>query len=376
MGTGFIEFVAHDLRHTEERELSGATRGFSTGAISLRRVNIPLSTNPTNAVFRFADPMSIGPVSSRRRYTLRMSRYARDTIAYVILRLILATGGWLPLAVNRFLGRMVVRFVLVFLKRDRQRMREQIAIAFPAFDKKETRRLIRGCADHFGCVLGEVSWLWGARADEVERLVEIEGLEHLTESIEQRRGGILVTGHIGNWELFNARMAIAGVPFVLAVRELDDPRMNEVVTRLRTKFGTRVVERGGSAGRQLVKQLRTGDGVGLLIDQDIPKIPGVYVPFFGRLARTPSGAATLALRMGCPMVPGFIHRKPDGTHKIIIDRPLDVPDQGTLAERVEKLTADATAQIEWHVRAWPEQWVWMHRRWRTQPEDVVSGDEG
>jgi len=303
-----------------------------------------------------------------------MSRHARDTIAYSILRVVLAIGGRLPLAVICFLGRALVRFAFLFLKRDRRRMREHIAIAFPDLDGKQTRRLIRGCTNHFGNVLGEVAWLWGADAEEVERLVEIEGLEHITKGFEGGRGGILVTGHIGNWELFNARMAIAGVPFMLAVRELDNSRMDEVVTTVRTKFGSQVVQRGSSAGRQLAKHLGKGGGVGLLIDQDIPKIPGVYVPFFGRLARTPSGAATLALRMRCPMVSGFIHRKPDGTHKIIIGPPFEPPVEGTLAERVEKLSADATAAIEWHVRAWPEQWVWMHRRWRTRPEDEMAGD--
>jgi len=304
-----------------------------------------------------------------------MSRHARDTIAYSILRVILAIGGRLPLAVNRFLGRIVVRFAFLFLKRDKRRMREHMAIAFPENDEKEMRRLMRRCTDHFGQVLGEVAWLWGADAAEVERLVEIEGLEHISEELAKGRGGILITGHIGNWELFNARMAIAGIPYMLAVRELDDPRMNKIVTGLRTKFGTKVIQRGQSAGTQLSKNLSIGEGVGLLIDQDIPKIPGVFVPFFGHLARTPSGAATLALRQKCAMVSGFIHRKPDGTHKIIIGRPFDVPTEGKLRARVEKMTADATAAIEWHVRAWPEQWVWMHRRWRTRPEDEVSGEE-
>ena len=103
------------------------------------------------------------------------------------------------------------------------------------------------------------------------------------------------------------------------------------------------------------------------IDQDIPSIPGVFVPFFNRFAWTPSGAATLALRARCPIMPGFIHRKPDGTHKVKILPPIEVPSEGSLKEKVVEMTAAATAAIEWQVRAWPEQWVWMHRRWRRQP---------
>ncbi len=312
---------------------------------------------------------------SRERYTLVMNRHARDTIAYFILRVILAIGGRLPLAVNRFIGRILMRIAFLFMKRDARRMREHIAIAFPDFDEKETRRLIRGCANHLGCVMGEVAWLWRADASDVERLVEIEGLERLLDELEKGRGGIFVTGHLGNWELLNARMAVTGIPFMVAVRQLDDPRLDSIVTGLRTKFGSKIIQRGQSAGRQLARNLGKGDGMGLLIDQDIPTIPGVFVPFFGRLARTPSGAATLAIRTRCPVVPGFIHRKPDGSHKVIIGRPLELPKEGTLKERIEKLTADVTAAIEWQVRAWPEQWVWMHRRWRTRPEDEVSGEE-
>ncbi|MEX1310676.1 MAG: hypothetical protein AB1Z65_09685, partial [Candidatus Sulfomarinibacteraceae bacterium] len=158
-----------------------------------------------------------------------MSRRARDTIAYWILRVMLGIGSRLPLAVDRFFGRILVRFAFLFLKRDKGRMREHIAIAFPELDAKETRRLMRACTDHFGQVLGEVAWLWGADAEAVERLVEIEGLENINKELAKGRGGILITGHVGNWELFNARMAIAGVPFMLAVRELDDPRMNAIV---------------------------------------------------------------------------------------------------------------------------------------------------
>jgi KDO2-lipid IV(A) lauroyltransferase len=297
-----------------------------------------------------------------------MSHPVRDAVLASVLRVLLEVGGRLPIAVDRFLGRIVMRFLFLFLRRDRRRMRSHISTAFPDYTDAEVRRLTRRCVDHFGCVLGEVAWLWRARAEEVERLVELEGVEHLTGPIERGTGVILFTGHIGNWELLNARMSIAGVPYTLAVRELDDPRMNRIITGLRTKFGARVILRGQSAGRELLRRLREGDGVGLLIDQDIPRIPGVFVPFFGSLARTPSGAAMLALKRGCPFVPGFIHRKPDGTHKIVVSPPLPHPTEGSPQDRVEALTAAATAAIEWHVRAWPEQWVWMHRRWRSRPE--------
>jgi len=298
-----------------------------------------------------------------------MPNRIRDNLVYHVLRVVLGIGSRLPLGLTRFFGRILLRIAMLFLKREKRRMREHIEIAFPDLDEKQREQLMRGCADHLGSVLGEVTWLWRADAADVEQMCEIEGMEHIEKAIAGGRGGILATGHLGNWELLNARLGVVGFPITLAVRELDDSRVDQLVTTLRTRFGSKVILRGSSAGRQLIQALGKGGGVGLLIDQDIPSIPGVFVPFFGRPAWTPSGAAMLALRMRCPIMPGFIHRKPDGTHKIKIYPPLEIPNEGTLEEKVQIMTAAATAAAEWQVRAWPEQWVWMHRRWRTRPEE-------
>jgi len=310
----------------------------------------------------------------RKSYTLIMGRRTRDNLAYQVLRAILGIGSRLPLGFTRFLGRILFRFAMRFMKREKRRMREHIEIAFPELDEKQRDQIVRGCADHLGNVLGEVAWLWRADAADVEKMCEIEGIEHIEEALAGGRGGILATGHIGNWELLNARLGVFGVPITVAVRELDDSRVDQLVTTLRTRFGSMVILRGSSAGQQLLRALRKGGGVGLLIDQDIPSIPGVFVPFFNRPTWTPSGAAMLALRARCPIMPGFIHRKPDGTHKIKIYPPLEVPNEGTLKEKVHEMTAAATAAAEWQVRAWPEQWVWMHRRWRTRPPGEVNSE--
>jgi len=306
-----------------------------------------------------------------------MDRGTRDDLAYQLLRGVLGVGSRLPLSVTRSLTPLVSRLALRFAKRERRRMRDNLAIAFPELDERECRRIMAGCADHLGRVLAEIAWLWRATPEQVVEMCEIEGGEHLRAAIDEGRGGIVATGHLGNWEMLNAYLSAAGLPITIAVRELDDSRVDELVTRLRSRFGTEVVPRGTTAGRRLLRAIAEGRGVGLLIDQDIPSIPGVFVPFFGRPAWTPSGAATLAVRARCPMMPGFIHRKPDGTHKIKIDRPIPVPSGGSLRDKVEEMTAAATAAAEWQVRAWPEQWVWMHRRWRTRPDgEAVEGSDG
>ena len=283
------------------------------------------------------------------------------------LRSFFEVGGRFPLRLNRIVGPLLSATALRLLPRSRKRIRDHIEIAFPELDRSQRDAIMRGCSRHFGLVLAEVAWLWHAQSEEVENICELVGQQHVIDALEEGRGAMFATGHCGNWELLSARLPIGGVPLISAVRQLDNQRLDRVVTNLRTRFGTEIVPRGPSAGRRLARALTKNKVNALLIDQDIKDIPGVFVPFFGRPAFTPSGAATLALRMKCPMITGFIHRRPDGTHLAEIHPPIPVPTDGTLEDKIEEMTAAATAVIERQIRAHPEQWVWMHRRWRTRP---------
>lgn len=297
-----------------------------------------------------------------------MPSTAKGFVLYASLRSFLAVGGSLPLAVSRPIGKTLSAAALALLPRSRERIRTHLKIAFPEKTDEEREQITRACARHFGLMLAEISWLWRATSEKVEALCEIEGQEHVKTALEEGRGLMIATAHCGNWEIHAARLPIAGIHLLSAYRQLDDPRLDQLVTKMRSRFGTEVIPRGPTAGKQLVRMLARNGAVGLLIDQDIRSIPGVFVPFFGRPAWTPSGAAMLALRRRCPLLPGFAHRRPDGTHKTEFHPPLLMPEGGSLEDRVEELTAAATAAIERQIRAHPEQWVWMHRRWRTRPD--------
>lgn len=315
--------------------------------------------------------------NGRTRYTHpvgeRFRRFRHDAL-YFPLRALFGAGSRLPLAVVRGLCAQLGLAALGFPSREWRRAADHLALAFPELEGAARRRLLRRCALHFGRTLGEVVWLWRARPEQVAALCSITGIEHLERALDGGRGAVLITGHCGNWELLNARLGVAGVPMTIAVRELFDPRLDTLITALRARFGTAVVPRGSTAGRRLAQALLGNRVDGLLIDQDIRGIPGVFVPFFGRPAWTPSGAATLALRAGCATVPAFVHRRADGTHHAEVHPPLTAPTEGSNEERVAALTAASTAAIERQVRAFPEQWVWMHRRWRTRPEEGSSDD--
>ena len=301
-----------------------------------------------------------------------MTSRAGRFVLFASLRSFLGVGGRLPLTLSRPIGQTLGRTAIALLPRSRKRIRTHLEIAFPDLDQSQRNAIERGCGRHFGLMLAEVAWLWHARPQDVENLCVLEGVENFFNALEGGRGVIFTTGHCGTWELLSARLPIAGIPLTTAARRLDDPRIDQLVTALRSRFGTEIILRGPAAGKQMVRALAANRVAALLIDQDIRDIPGVFVPFFGRPAWTPSGGAMLAIRRECPVVPAFIHRRPDGTHKAEIHPPLPIPVDGSLEDRVEELTASATAVIERQVRAHPEQWVWMHRRWRSRPESVNS----
>jgi KDO2-lipid IV(A) lauroyltransferase len=296
-----------------------------------------------------------------------MSSALKGNALYLILRSFLEVGGRLPQTLTKAIGPRISGAALRLMSSTRRRVLDHLEIAFPDLQDHERRHIMMRCADHFGLMLAETAWLWHANAEGIEAVCEVEGIQHIEKALSEGRGAVFTTAHCGNWEILGSRLPVAGVPLVSAVRGLDNPRLDRLVTSSRTRFGTEIIPRGPAAGRQLIRALTRGKVVCLLIDQDIRDVPGVFVPFFGRPAWSPSGAATLALRLNVPVIPGFSHRRADGSHVIRVHPPLLNPEGGSLDDRVHELTAAATATIERQIRAHPEQWVWMHRRWRRQP---------
>ncbi len=297
-------------------------------------------------------------------------RRARHDLLWLATRSLLAIGGRIPLPLLRGLGRACGGTAFRIARRERRRALDHLALALPKLDESARRRLGRANAQHLGRMLGEVAWMWGATRAEAAGHCEVYGLEHLQRALEAGRGAVITTAHCGNWEMLNPALSEAGIPMTFAVREVFDPRLDQIATLFRERFGTEVVPRGPSAGRRLARALRANRAVGLLIDQDLRDAPGVFVPFFGRPAWTPSGAAVFGLRFGSPLIPVLACRRSDGSHRIDVHPPLPAPVGGSDEERIRELTAAATAAIEAQIRAHPEQWVWFHRRWRTRPQGV------
>jgi len=300
----------------------------------------------------------------RRRPIDRLRRGVRTALVTGAVRLLAAAFSLIPWrlaqAIGRGIGRAGWRVSSAFRLRDHRRTLDHLELAFPDLPEAERRRIARACYHHLGTVLGEMLWLLSRDCRRLARHLRTEGLDRVAEIRASGRPVVFFTGHCGNWELLAAAVNCSGLSMAVVARALDEAGLQDLLTRARGRFGTRVIDRGApSAARELLRALRDG-AVGMLIDQDT-KVDGDWVPFFGRPAYTPIGAARLALHRDAAVIPCFVQRLPDGSHVARFQDPLDLPDDPVEA------TAAMTRMIEEQIRRVPEQWVWMHRRWRRQP---------
>ena len=209
-----------------------------------------------------------------------------------------------------------------------------------------------------------------ALARPLERVLErirLEGLEHLRAAM-QRHGRVLVlTAHLGNWELLAVAHRLTGFPLTVVVRPLDATALNALAERLRRKAGVELVDKRGALRGVLAALGRGPRMVGVLLDQNASRREGVFVPLFGRPASTSKSLALLAARTRTPVVPIFAHREADGRHLVAIHPALPLPEPPGAERAIIELTMRCNEAIEAAVRRTPEQWLWVHRRWRTRP---------
>jgi len=238
--------------------------------------------------------------------------------------------------------------------------------AFPEWDKARVQATARGVYAHFGAVLLDLLWMEGRPVEELVALADLEGVEHMQAARAAGRGVIGPSSHLGNWEF----QAIASVPLVghisMIARPLDNPALDRRLVTLRTSGGNTVIYKRKAIARVLTA-IRDGDIVAILIDQNVQAKDGIFVRFFGRPACTTTVAAALALKTGCAIVPVRCVLQPSGRYRMVYGPPVEWAGTGHRDEDVAALTQHLTSIIEGWVRETPEQWLWLHRRWKTQP---------
>jgi KDO2-lipid IV(A) lauroyltransferase len=232
-------------------------------------------------------------------------------------------------------------------------------------DDEQVSGLARRFYENLGVTLMEFFILPVLGREQILQRVSLEGREHLDACLQQGRGALLTSGHFGNWELLGAALAALGYPICYLIKSQSNPYVDRMQNEIRRRAGIGVIRQGASV-RQLVYALRRREFVGILADQDGGN-QGLFVDFLGRPASVFRGPATFAHRTGCPIVPTAIVRQADDRHRIIITPPIAVDSQWDEQTAVQILTQAFTDRLAAFVRQHPEQYFWVHRRWKTQP---------
>jgi Kdo2-lipid IVA lauroyltransferase/acyltransferase len=318
------------------------------------------------------------PLRRLHRISPRLRRLVRRTKNALIGGL---TGGalWLVGCVSLDqalrLGERFGALAYFFLRTPRRLAHEHLQFAFgneltPAGREHLARASFINIARSF-CELAKID----AIRDRMNEYVEVEGWEHLEAALAPGKGAVVITGHIGNWELLAAYVAWRSVRVVAMARRIYAERVNQLLVDFRARQGVETILREHpDSARKILKALKSNAVLAMLIDQDT-HTPSVSVPFFGRLARTPAAAAALAVRRDLPALAVFIHRRPQGGHCITFSPPIN-PERSTDSPAdIRALTREFSVALETQIRRNPAEWVWWHRRWRRPPVAHLDMDD-
>lgn len=288
-------------------------------------------------------------------------------LEYLIARSLLTVFGWLPLRTALFVGARLGRCAYYFSSRLRRTGLRNLELAFPDLDQSERGRLLRGCFENLGRLLGVFSQFATAETQHLQSMIKCEGLEHLDSARASGRGVILFTGHVGAWELSSFALSLFGYPLSFLVRRIDNPKIETLVDDRRERLGNRTIDKR-SAAREMLQMMQSGGTLGILVDLNTLDREGIFVDFFCVPASTTFMLAKLALRTDALVLPVFAPWDPQSRRFLLkIGEPLTVERSGNDEDDVRLLTQLFTGVVEEYVRRYPDQWLWIHRRWKTRP---------
>ena len=300
-------------------------------------------------------------------------RWVKHRLENLALQGLLKVFCLLPEAGAYRLGDVLASLVYWIDRRHQRVAFENLRIAFGSEkDDRERKTIARRSYQHLGRSMAELARVMTSPAERVMELAGFEGLDHFLDAHKKGRGVLYLTAHLGNWELMALAHSLQGYPINFVARPLDNPLLEGLLYRLRTRWGNRVVKKGGAL-REVLKLLKAGETIGFLLDQNVAPDQGVFVNCFGRPACTHKTLALLALKTGAVVLPIFTFRASRNEHRMIIEPPVLLEETGDLQRDVVVNSQKFTSVIESYVREHPDQWLWVHRRWKTQPQNHASG---
>ncbi len=311
--------------------------------------------------------LDINKSSLNMKFRKRIKRNA----VYGLARFMLWFLNAIPRSVAMLIGAMVGLTAWQILPKEQHRSLRHLTLVFEdELTAAERYRIGRGFFINSGKNLADLVRFKKHYASQIRQLVEVEGLEHFDEAYRRGKGVFGVTGHIGNFELLAVHVASMGYDIAVIGREMYDRRLNQLLIENRQSLGLTNIATTDSP-RVMLRWLKQGGAVGVLIDNDSVRVRSMHIPAFGRLSNTPIGQTVMALKSGAALIPMACLRTNDNRYRIII-RP-EVKTDSSLPEkdRIYRATALCTKELEKIIVQYPDQWAWHHNRWRTRPENTA-----
>ncbi|RRA50204.1 lipid A biosynthesis acyltransferase [Acidipila sp. EB88] len=291
----------------------------------------------------------------------------RQRLEYWFVRCLIGAMGALPRRLARTCGAVLGGVALRTLPRLRRTGEQNLVLAYPECGAAWRAGVLRKVYRSLGWQLAEFCQMASYSAEQASAFIRYEGFEHFAQAEARGKGVLIVTGHLGAWELSSFFHSLMGHPMSMVIRRLDNPYVDHFVNRVRCMHGNSVLHKDDFA-RGLLAATRAGRSIGILMDTNMTPPQGVFVPFFGHLACTPAGLARIALKTGAAVLPGFLLWHEDESKYVLHFYPeIEMADTGNAEADALCNTARCTAAIEAAIRAYPEQWLWVHRRWKTRP---------
>jgi Kdo2-lipid IVA lauroyltransferase/acyltransferase len=285
---------------------------------------------------------------------------------------------WLVVAVARGLGRLprnvarVAAGVLAFLvyhfaRRLRRVGTRNLELGLPELSSKARGKILRGVYRSLGWQLVEFCRMTRYTPENTRDWLHSEGMEHFETAQARGKGVLIITGHLGAWELSSFYHSMMGHPMGMVIRRLDNRRLDQFVNGIRCQHGNYVLHKD-DFGRGLLKAMHAGGTVGILMDTNMTPPQGVFVEFFGMQACTATGLAHVARKTGAAVLPGFMVWEPSESRYVLhFGQEIEIPHTDDVSADILEGTRRCTAAIERWVRRYPDQWLWIHRRWKTRP---------
>ena len=296
-----------------------------------------------------------------------MTSRPRQLLDYSLLYLLFLLARPLPRGFLLAMGRGLGTFVCKVVRFRRQVVLDNLRHAFGGeMNEREINSLALAFYRNLGMTLMEFLSFPGMKESDFLDLVDIEGVEHFKNTVAEGRGALLVSGHFGNWEMMGARVAAEGQKVSFIVKEQTNARVDRIQNDIRHRAGIGTIRSGGASIRVMIRALRNKELIGLVGDQDAGP-EGYFTEFLGRQASVFRGTAYFAWKLKVPIVTGFIFRQPDGRHKVMVDPPFAAEPDWDEETAVARLTEIHVQRLDAAIRKAPDQYFWLHRRWKTRP---------